>query len=113
MHARFVTAAFLATFTLTAAAQATPPRPKITGVSHLAVYTSDAAATDHYYVDVVGAVKLPDPENPKGVRYALSATQYIEVLPVPEGAGVSRLDHTAWVTDSAEGVRTEAGGSLC
>jgi catechol 2,3-dioxygenase-like lactoylglutathione lyase family enzyme len=105
MHARFLTVAFLATFTLTAAAQAAPPRPKITSVSHLAVYTSDAAATNHYYVDVVGAAKLPDPENPKGVRYALSATQYIEVLPLQAGVGVSRLDHTAWVTDSAEGMR--------
>ena len=38
---------------------------------------------------------MPDPENPKGVRYALSATQFIEVLPLPPGAGINRLDHTA------------------
>ena len=94
-----------------AAAQTAPPRPKIIGISHLAVYTSDAAATEHYYTVIVGAAKLPDPENPKGVRYALSSTQFIEVLPLPEGAGINRLDHTAWNTESAEGMRKYLGAS--
>jgi catechol 2,3-dioxygenase-like lactoylglutathione lyase family enzyme len=80
-------------------------RPKITGISHIAVYTSDAAATEHYYVDMIGAVKLPDPENPKGIRYAVSATQFVEVLPLPPDQGVNRLDHTAWKTTDAETMR--------
>jgi catechol 2,3-dioxygenase-like lactoylglutathione lyase family enzyme len=80
-------------------------RPKITGISHLAVYTSDAAATEHFYTVSVGAVKMADPENPQGVRYALSATQFIEVLPLPAGAGVNRLDHIGLNTESAEGMR--------
>jgi catechol 2,3-dioxygenase-like lactoylglutathione lyase family enzyme len=92
------------------AAQNAPTRPKITGISHLAVYTSDPAATEHYYTVSVGAAKLPDPENPKGVRYALSPTQFVEVLPLPDGAApqgasIVRLDHTAWNTESAEGMR--------
>ena len=74
-------------------------RPRITSISHIAVYSSDAAATEHYYREIIGAAKLPDPENPKGTRYALSATQFIEVLPLPEGAGINRLDHIAWNTD--------------
>jgi catechol 2,3-dioxygenase-like lactoylglutathione lyase family enzyme len=86
-------------------AQAPHPRPKITGISHLAVYTSDAAATNHYYVDSVGAVREPDPENPKGVRYAINATQFVEVLPLPANAGVNRLDHTAFNTEDVEGLR--------
>ena len=89
----------------TISAQKVPLRPKITGISHIAVYTSDPAATEHYYTAVVGAVKLSDPENPQGVRYALSTTQYIEVLPLPAKAGVVRLDHVAWITESAEGMR--------
>ncbi len=40
-------------------------RPKITGISHLAVYTSDATATEHFYTVSVGAVKATDPENPR------------------------------------------------
>jgi catechol 2,3-dioxygenase-like lactoylglutathione lyase family enzyme len=105
MTLRFLAVFLLSAFTLSATAQATQARPKITGISHLAIYTSDAAATEHYYREIVGAAKLPDPENPNGVRYALSTTQYIEVLPLPAGAGINRLDHTAWITDSAEGMR--------
>lgn len=82
-----------------------PARPKITGISHIAVYTSNAAATEHFYENTVGAVKEPDPENPAGVRYAVSSTQFVEVLPLPAGAGINRLDHTGWNTTDAEGMR--------
>lgn len=105
MHSRLLAVAVLAALTLTAAAQTTPARPKITTVSHLAIYASDPAATDHYYREIVGAEKLPDPEDPKGVRYALSSTQFVDVLPLPPGTGVNRLDHTAWNTEDAEGLR--------
>lgn len=80
-------------------------RPKITGISHLAVYTSDAAATDHFYREIVGAAKMPDPENPQGVRYMVNDVQFIEVLPLPAGSGINRLDHIALNTDDAEGMR--------
>jgi len=108
MRFRLVSAGLLASMSLLAArsaAQPTPVRPKITGVSHIALYAADMAAEDHYFREVVGAVKLPDPENKAGVRYAINATQYIEVLPLPQGAGINRLDHTAWKTESAEGMR--------
>lgn len=86
-------------------AQPAPPRPRITGISHIAVYTSDPAATEHYYAGIIGAAKLPDPEDSRGVRYALSSTQFIEVLPLPADAGVNRLDHTAWNVDDAAAMR--------
>ncbi len=105
MYWKLSTALFASTLTLAAAAAAGPVRPEITGISHLAVYTSNAAATEHYYRDIIGAAKESDPENPAGVRYALSATQFVEVLPLPAGAGINRLDHTAWNVTSAEGMR--------
>ncbi|HET7104868.1 MAG TPA: VOC family protein [Terracidiphilus sp.] len=89
----------------TTALAAPPQRPRILGVSHLAVYAANPAVTDHYYRDVIGAVKLPDPENPRGARYAISPTQFIEVLPLPPNAGINRLDHTAWNVSSAEAMR--------
>jgi catechol 2,3-dioxygenase-like lactoylglutathione lyase family enzyme len=89
----------------TTPAPANASRPNITGVSHLAVYTSDPAATEKYYVSTLGAVKMPDPEDPKGVKYAFSATQYVEVLPLPANAGVNRMDHAAFNTVSAERMR--------
>lgn len=105
MRMKLVVPALLAGFTVAAAAQSTPVRPKITGISHLAVYTSDPAATEKYYTVTLGAQKLPDPENAKGVKYALSNTQFVEVLPLPANAGVSRLDHAAFNTESAAGMR--------
>ena len=112
MHCKFLTAASLVLFTVTAAAQwADKPvtRPRITGISHIAVYTSDPAATDHFYREIIGALKMADPENPKGVRYARSATQFIEVLTLPADSGIDRLDHTAWNTDDAEAMRRYLG----
>jgi catechol 2,3-dioxygenase-like lactoylglutathione lyase family enzyme len=106
MQIRFAAASLFAILTACSAlAQNTPLRPKITGLSHLAVYTSDAAAAEHYYTVDIGAVKLPDPENPQGARYALSATQFIEVLPLPAGSSIDRLDHAAWNVENAEGMR--------
>ncbi len=105
MRSTVLIAALLVASTATVVAQSAPARPKITGVSHLAVYTSDATATEHYYTAVIGAVKMPDPENPKGVRYALSATQFVEVLPLPPDAGVNRMDHAGLNTEDAEGMR--------
>ena len=50
---KFFAAAFLAALTLSPPLRRTAPeRPKITGISHLAVYTSDPAATEHYYREI-------------------------------------------------------------
>ena len=69
MQFKFLVAASLVALSFSAAAQMPDKpimRPKITGISHIAVYTSNPAATDHYYREIVGAAKLPDPENPQG-----------------------------------------------
>lgn len=105
MRKLYVLPALLSAFTVAAFAQSAPPRPQITGVSHLAIYTSDPAATEHFYTVTIGAVKLPDPEDPKGVRYAISGTQFVEVLPLPANAGKNRMDHAALNTVNAEGMR--------
>ncbi len=89
-------------------AGAAPPlaRPAITGVSHIALYAADAAKSEHFYVHDLGAVKAEDPENPSGTRYYFSATQFVQVLPLPAGpASVNRLDHVAFATANAEQLR--------
>jgi catechol 2,3-dioxygenase-like lactoylglutathione lyase family enzyme len=105
MHVKFFVVAGMAVLGVATVALTAQERPKITGVSHLAVYTSDAAATDHYYRQVIGAAKQTDPENPKGVKYAFSTTQFVEVLPLPPNAGINRMDHAAFNTVNAEGMR--------
>src|SRR5690606_315736 len=88
-----------------AAVTAQPARPPITSVSHLSVYTSDPAKAERFYVNDLGAVKMPDPEHPQGTRYYFSPTQFVQLLPLPAGVGVNRLDHVAFNTANAEGMR--------
>ena len=68
------------------ASAATPPRPPITGVSHIAVYAAAPAKSERFYVHDLGGVKGSDPENAKGVRYYFAPTQFVEVLPLPANA---------------------------
>ncbi|HEX3436263.1 MAG TPA: VOC family protein [Pseudacidobacterium sp.] len=86
-------------------AQPAPSRPPLTGISHIAVYASDTAAAEHYYVDIVGCERGPDPENPQGTRYYVNSTQFIEVLPLADKTSHNRLDHLAYKTTDAEKLR--------
>jgi catechol 2,3-dioxygenase-like lactoylglutathione lyase family enzyme len=93
-----------------ASAHAADTRPPITGVSHIAVYTSAPTKTERFYVHDLGGVKGHDPENPQGVRYYFARTQFVEVLPLPDGpASINRLDHVAFVTADAEALRKYLG----
>ena len=105
MQLKLICGAAVVGFLSAAVAQAAPARPKITGISHIAVYTSDPAATDHFYRVTLGAAKEADPENVQGTRYMLSSKQFVEVLPLPAGAGIIRLDHTAWNTINVDAMR--------
>ncbi|MGI4730615.1 MAG: VOC family protein [Janthinobacterium lividum] len=82
-----------------------PARPAITGISHLAVYSTDAAASAHFYTAVLGARAGRDPEDAAGTRYYLSPRQFVEVLPAPAGHGISMLAHVAYTTSDAAGLR--------
>lgn len=92
--------------TMIGAAPAQPGRPPVTGISHLAVYATDLAATDHFYRVVLGARKGEDPEDPAGVRYYFSPRQFVEVLPAPKDHGPSMLAHVGYST--ADAVRLRA-----
>lgn len=79
-------------------AQSLIGRPPITGISHMCVYASDMQASEHFYADQLGGRRGPDPQNPKGVRYYFSPTQFVEVLPLPAEAGQSRMACVAYNT---------------
>jgi len=106
MHKKILALGFaMAMMTISAGAQSGPERPKILAVSHIAVYAANPAVTDHYYRVVLGAERAPDPENARGVRYMFSEDQWVEVLPLPADAGKNRLDHIAFTTSDADGLR--------
>jgi len=95
----------LAASAIAAAAPPDPPRPAITGISHIAVYSTDAAASAHFYSVILGARQDTDPENAAGARFYFSPRQFVEVLPAPAGHGLSMLAHVAYTTDDATGLR--------
>jgi catechol 2,3-dioxygenase-like lactoylglutathione lyase family enzyme len=80
-------------------------RPQITGISHIAVYSADSAASEHFYAVQLGAKKGADPEDATGARYYFSSEQFIEVLPLPPNHTLSRLAHIGYNTTNAEGLR--------
>jgi catechol 2,3-dioxygenase-like lactoylglutathione lyase family enzyme len=86
-------------------AQKTAARPKITGISHIAVYATDGLKTADFYERIVGCEKSPDFEDHPGVRYTFTDYQYVEVMPLPPDAGTDRLDHIAFRTSDAEAMR--------
>lgn len=86
-------------------ATAPDARPPITGISHLAVYARDMAASARFYTHVLGARQGADPENPAGARFYFSARQFVEVLPAPAGQGASMLAHAAYTTGDAAALR--------
>lgn len=88
--------------TLPAVAQ---QRPAITGISHIAVYAKDFDVAKKFYEHSMGLKKMTDPENPAGVRYYSSPTQFVEVLPLPADASIVRMNHLAYVTADAEAMR--------
>jgi catechol 2,3-dioxygenase-like lactoylglutathione lyase family enzyme len=98
-------AVFLAVTVVVSAALAEPARPPVTGISHIAVYTADAAASEDYYVRILGARKAPDPEDAHGVRYYFSPQQFVEVLPIGPNPGLSRLAHVGWKTKDVNALR--------
>lgn len=90
---------------LASSAMAAAERPPITGISHIAVLSADAAASEDYYVRILGGRKGADPEDAHGTRYYFSPTQYVEVLPIGPNPGESRLAHIGWNTTDATALR--------
>src|SRR5258708_36870126 len=88
-----------------AALAADHPRPKITGISHIAVYASDPAQAKSFYAGVLGCSSRPDLEERSATRYSFNSHQWVEVLPLPADAGINRLDHIAFVTRNTVAMR--------
>lgn len=86
--------------------QAQPARPAITGISHMwCVYASNLAASERFYGTILGGMKGADPLNPNGTRFYFSPTQFVEVLPLPAGHGISRVACVAYNTEDAAQLR--------
>ena len=92
----------LAVLAIAAVAQAqhTVQRPPITGISHVAFYSSDLTAGKQFYAVLLGLAV--DQARPNVYHVG---TQSVELEPKPANRGPDLISHVAFATPDAEGVR--------
>jgi len=83
-----------------ASAQDMAPRPPITGISHVAFYSTNLAAGKQFYAALLG---LAVDEARPNVYHV--GTQSVELEPKPANHGPNLISHVAFATPDAEGVR--------
>lgn len=93
---------------MAAAAEEEPPRPHITGLSHIALYVHDMNRTLAFYKDFLGFAQPYSLTNMDGslrlTWIKINDRQSLELFPETE-SGSDRLYHLALETDDAAGMR--------
>jgi catechol 2,3-dioxygenase-like lactoylglutathione lyase family enzyme len=86
------------------AQQAVGKRPKITGIDHVAFYTTAPAANNHLYAGVLGLATASTIEAGQTQRYMVG-TQWVAYSPAPDPSATDRLDHVAFTTSDINRLR--------
>ena len=86
--------------TVVSPAQTALQRPPITGISHVAFFSSDLAAAKKFYGGLLGLSAEPSRPN----LYHVGA-QAVELEALPANHGTNLIAHVAFATPDAEGVR--------
>src|SRR5437016_14032096 len=93
---------------LSALASDAPVRPRITGLSHIALYCHDIDKSRAFYKDFLGFAEPYSLKNPDGTLHLtwikINDRQTIELFPEKE-PGTDRLYHIALETDDAVAMR--------
>jgi len=112
MSALAVFALVWAALGTSAFAQTATTRPKILGVAHIGLRTSDLAAARKFYTGMLGFAEPFSLDKPKDEGTGLLLTyfkvndhQYVEVFPALTGPKQDRLSHISFETDNAEQFR--------
>jgi len=97
---RFRYLVFLLALSALCRGQAAPQHPPITGISHVAFYSSNLEAARKFYGGLLGLAVQPPAVN----NYEVGVQQ-VELEPLPAGHGHDLIAHVAFATPDAEGVR--------
>lgn len=85
-----------------------PPRPKITGLAHVAIFSHDVAASRAFYTDLLGYQEPFDLKNPDGslslTFVKINERQYLEIFPENKPQ-TDRLNHISFETTDIEALR--------
>lgn len=79
-------------------------RPRITGIDHVAFYTTTPDGVKHLYGDVLGLAAASATEPGETIRY-MSGKQWVGYSPAADPKATDRLDHVAFTTDNVGALR--------
>ena len=83
--------------TVAPGAQEAPRRPRVTGISHVALRVTDAASARGFYQDVLGLSERASPSAGR-VTYAIGRRQHVLLEPGLPAGEDERLSHVAFET---------------
>lgn len=89
---------------LTLAQAPSAQRPHITGIDHVAFYTTAPDGVKKLYVDTLGLPSAAPIESGETVRY-MSGKQWVGYSPAPDPKATDRMDHVAFTTDNIGALR--------
>lgn len=79
-------------------------RPRITGIDHVAFYTTNADGAKSLFVTELGLAPADPTESGESVRY-LVGKQWVGYSPAPDPKATDRMDHVAFTTDNIAALR--------
>ncbi len=82
----------------------TAERPHITGIDHVAFYTTSPDGLKKLYVDILGLPSASPIEPGETVRY-MAGKQWVGYSPAPDPKSTDRMDHVAFTTDNIGALR--------
>ena len=79
-------------------------RPRITGIDHVAFYTTSPDGVKKLYGDVLGLASA-EPVEPGGTLRYIVGKQWVGYSPAPDPKSTDRMDHVALTTDNIAAMR--------
>ena len=99
-----VSVLFISTILSTISFAQSAPRPRITGIDHVAFYTTNPDGVKKLYSDILGLTAAAPIESGETTRY-MSGKQWVGYSPAPDPKATDRMDHVAFTTDNIAGLR--------
>jgi catechol 2,3-dioxygenase-like lactoylglutathione lyase family enzyme len=79
-------------------------RPRITGIDHVAFYTTAPDSVQKLYINILRFVSAEPVESGETVRYMVGR-QWVGYSPAPDPKATDRMDHVAFTTDNIAALR--------
>jgi catechol 2,3-dioxygenase-like lactoylglutathione lyase family enzyme len=97
-------ALFIAIVSISANSQSKPQRPRITGIDHVAFYTTSPEEVRRFYTNTLGLGSTDPIESGETLRFIVGK-QWVGYSPALNPSAINRMDHVAFTTDDVAALR--------